>query len=97
MQFDDGQILSKTEQIVESDMDGEVIILHVESGEIAGLSDTSAFIWNELKDPITYGDLISTVQETYDVDYETCVNDVSACLAELVTLNIIAVTPTTGG
>ena len=76
-------VISQVEEIVASDIDGETVMMSIESGKYYGLDDIGSRIWEFIEKPIKVSDLIDTLLERFDVDRETCEKDVLKFLNEL--------------
>lgn len=88
--------IRRTEQHLETPLDGETVIMLVKSGVIYAVADTANAIWAELREPIVFAALIDQMLERFEVDRETCVRDVGAFLLELEELEIIEIEPGRG-
>jgi hypothetical protein len=69
-------VISQIEEIVDSDIDGETVMMSIENGEYYGLDDIGSLIWKLIEKPINVSDLIDTLLERFDVDRKTCERDV---------------------
>ena len=76
-------VISQIEEIVDSDIDGETVMMSIENGKYYGLDDIGSRIWELIEKPIKVSDLIDTLLERFDVDRETCERDVLKFLNEL--------------
>jgi len=76
-------VVSQIEEIVDSDIDGETVMMSIENGKYFGLDDIGSRIWELIEHPIEVSDLIDTLLERFDVDRETCERDVLKFLNEL--------------
>ena len=76
-------VISQIEEIVDSDIDGETVMMSIENGEYYGLDDIGSRIWELIEHPVKVSDLIDTLLERFDVDRETCKIDVLKFLNEL--------------
>jgi len=69
-------VISQTEEIVASDIDGETVMMSLENGKYYGLDDIGSRIWELIEQPIKVSGLIDALLERFDVDRETCERDV---------------------
>ena len=83
--------LVRCKDIVCSDIDGEIIMLSVENGKYYSLDAVGSQIWHLLAQPIKLSTLCSHLTDMFDVDRETCTNDVSELLTELANEKLISV------
>ena len=65
-------IISQIEEIVASDIDGEIVMMSIENGEYYGLDEIGSRIWELIEKPVKVSNLIDTLLERFDVDRETC-------------------------
>ena len=84
-------ILKKTDEIVESDIDGETVMMSIENGEYYGLDSVGSHIWELIQSPIKVSELVDTLLEKYNVDHNTCESDVMEFLNELNNNKILVV------
>ncbi len=69
-------IVSQGQQHVETAADGEVVLMHVESGRFFTLTGTGQRVWELIAEPISIDALAERLAGEYDVEPETCRNDV---------------------
>jgi hypothetical protein len=81
--IDDATILARPANLVASEIDGEMVILDIESGHFFQLNQIGSRIWEALEAPTTMGELCRSMQDRFDVDQETCRGDVSDFVARL--------------
>jgi Coenzyme PQQ synthesis protein D (PqqD) len=76
-QISDATYLEREPTLVASEIDGEIVILEMSSGQYYSLKDTGAFLWREIEAMKSVGQLIDRMQERYDIDRDTCREDVT--------------------
>ena len=54
--------IAQAPEQVAAEVDGEVLMMHVESGHYFGLNNTASFIWHQLARPQTVAALCDAVQ-----------------------------------
>ena len=79
----DTQVRQHPDQIA-AEADGEVLMMHVESGNYFGLNEVASFIWNQLGEPKTVAELCAAVRAEFDVDEEQCRADVFGFLGGMI-------------
>lgn len=79
----------RTESIVTADMDGETVMMHVESGNYFGLGEVGSTIWSMLQAPIEVRKIVDRLSESYDVERARCEAETLAFLVEMRTLGMI--------
>ncbi len=75
--------IQRSPDVLITELDDEIVVLHVSSGKIIGMSDTSRRIWNALEQPISLDDLTDHLVEEYDVSRENCLSETKAFVASL--------------
>lgn len=76
-------LVSRNGGLLEAEVDGEMVGLHVESGTCYGFNDTAYRIWQLVERPVRLSQLCVTLSEEYDVDPATCQRDIRAVLKDL--------------
>ncbi len=84
-------IIKKTDEIVESAIDGETVMMSIENGEYYGLDSVGSHIWELIQSPIKVSELVDTLLKKYNVDHNTCESDVMEFLNELNNNKILVV------
>jgi hypothetical protein len=69
---------------IAAEADGEVLMMHLESGNYFGLNEVASFIWNRLDTPRTIAELCADVQAEFAVDEDRCAADALAFLQGMV-------------
>jgi hypothetical protein len=80
-----------TKEQVTADLQGEAVILHLESGMYYGLDPVGVRVWELLQTPRPFSELKSTLLEEFDVEPETCETHVLALLQQLIDVKLIEV------
>ena len=76
---------------VSSTVEGEAVILDVESGVYYGLNPVGAWVWEELQSPKTVSGLLDDLVAEFDVDAERGEADLMALLEDLANAGLIEV------
>ncbi len=84
-------IISQSEDQVSTEIDGEVVLMGIESGNYYGFDDILSRIWNIIETPILVASLIEQLMQEYEVERNECENDVMSILDELLKDNLISV------
>jgi hypothetical protein len=72
----------RCEDLLEADVNGEIVALHVEKGQCYGMNAVASRVWALLAEPIAPAEICARLGEEFDVDPETCRTDVEALLAD---------------
>lgn len=75
--IDDSCTLARPANLVASEIDGEMVILNIESGHFFQLNQIGSRIWEALETPTTLGDLYRAMEDRFDVDQQTCRRDIA--------------------
>lgn len=73
----------RCEELLEADVDGEIVALHIEKGQCYGLNGVASRIWAMLARPASLNEICSTLIEEYEVDPGTCRSEVKRLLDDL--------------
>lgn len=87
----DNTSLRRNPDMVFSEVDGEVVMLSIQNGEYYNLNEVSTDIWLELKEACSFKDLVTRLQDTYDVPYETCEHETRIFLEQTLDKGIIEI------
>ena len=85
-------VISVAEEQISGDLlDGEVVILNMNDDVYYGLDQVGGNIWNLIQEPKTFGEIIQTLLEEFDVDNQQCSKDVLALLEDMLSKGLIEV------
>lgn len=68
-------LLSQPTEQLATEVDGEVLMMHIESGNYFGLNEVASFIWQQLDKPTSARDLCAAIAREFDVTVEQCEAD----------------------
>ena len=68
--------LARADGLVASDVNGDVVILSIDSGHFFHLNATGSRLWDLLDTPMTVTELCERARERFAVDAEACRRDV---------------------
>ena len=81
-----------TSNQVSSKVAGEAVILNHSKGAYYGLDEVGVLIWDTLaKGPQTIDALCDVVVSEYDVDSDTCRNDIDVLLKDLIAEKLVEI------
>ncbi|HWR39186.1 MAG TPA: lasso peptide biosynthesis PqqD family chaperone [Patescibacteria group bacterium] len=69
--------------LIAADMDGEKVMMDIESGKYFGLDPIGSCIWNMMETKCSLRDMVAQLQQEFDVDEQTCTKDVINFLTAL--------------
>ena len=76
--------------LLEAEVDGEIVALHIESGKCYGMNEVSSRIWSMLVTPHRVGDIQTALLKQYAVGETECREQVALLLAQLESEDLIA-------
>ena len=77
--------------VLSREVQGEAVLLHLDSGEYFGLDPVGARIWQLLTEHGNLAIVEEAVRDEYDVDPEIASRDLSRLVTELVDKNLIEI------
>lgn len=75
--------VSRAQDLIATELDGEIVIFDAEKGVYFGLEDTGHKVWSLLDQPHTVESLCTTLCGLYEVDRAVCEQDVLHFLNEM--------------
>ncbi len=82
-------LFSQQQGNIVSDMDGEKVMLSVQSGKYYNLGASGGEIWELMKEPISIEQLVTTLHSRYDIAKTECEEQVIAFLTQLLEEGLI--------
>ncbi|MCR2807405.1 PqqD family peptide modification chaperone [Paenibacillus soyae] len=83
--------IAVNEDVLATELDGEISMLHIDSGNYYTLDGVSSDIWLLAKSPITVQSIVSRLLDMYDVDEPTCTAQTIEFIHNLVYLKLIRI------
>jgi len=77
--------------MVSGNMDGEVVMLSLQRGEYFGLDKIGSRIWELIEQTMKVDEVRIILMDEYDVDEETCLNDLIEFLEDLQNKGLVIV------
>ncbi len=87
----DNSRIRKTDNHVETMVDDEIVLMHIDNGKFFSLSNTGRKAWELLEEHSSLGALVAAIRAEYDVPEETCRSELVAMLAKLEERTLIAI------
>lgn len=88
--FTDKMVVASQKQL-SADMQGESVILNIESGIYFGLTEAGTRIWELVQQPISVRAIQETILNEYDVDAGRCAQDIQMLLTKLFDARLLEV------
>ncbi|QBP41994.1 lasso peptide biosynthesis PqqD family chaperone [Paenisporosarcina antarctica] len=76
-------VYSQSPGNIVSDMDGDKVMLSVHNGKYYNLGELGGAIWDLIKEPLTFQQLVETLRSQYEVDQTECEEQVTDFLSKL--------------
>lgn len=86
-------IAARREGLIEAEVDGELVGLHIDNGYCYGFNPTATRIWALLDTPKSVTELCATLAEEFEVEPSAARPDVIALLEELQGEKLVDLTP----
>lgn len=77
-------------RLLSSEVRGEAVILNVQSGTYYGLDEVGTRIWQLVQQPISLGDVLTTLLSEYDVEAHRCERDLCRYIDDLADKGLIS-------
>jgi hypothetical protein len=90
-------IVRRREGLLEAEVDGEMVGLHVDKGTCYGFNGTATRIWGLIEEPRRLGHLRDTLVAEFDVEPEECERQLLDLLRELEADGLVELQPVSGG
>ena len=84
-------IIVRNNDIVFSDIDGDVIMMSIQKGKYYSMEEIGSRIWELIKDDMEVSTLCKVLCEEYNIEKEQCKIDVLKFLNDLAEENLIHV------
>ena len=82
-------IICRNPSAISSELDGEAVILDMESGKYHSLDSTGTKIWALLEDKISLDDVVLQLIEEFAVERQQCTTEVEEFINRMVDLDLV--------
>lgn len=86
-------IVSRRGELIETEVDGELVALHIDNGTCYGFNSTATRIWAMIEQPRHVSGLRDELMREFDVDEATCQAQLKDLLDELAADGLVEITP----
>lgn len=86
-------IVSRRAELIETEVDGELVALHVDNGTCYGFNSTATRIWAMIEQPRRFSELKEELTREFDVDPDVCERQLVDLLRELKQDGLVELTP----
>lgn len=87
-------IVSRRAELIETEVDGELVALHVDKGTCYGFNGTATRIWGLIEEPKRLSELKDELTREFDVDPDVCERQLGDLLKELEADGLVELAPT---
>lgn len=91
MAIPSSSVIVPGQDVVSCDLDGDAVLLDLETSRYFKLNRVGAHIWEALGGGASVGDVRRSVMESFDVDPDRCVRDIDNLLAALRTAGLVKI------
>ena len=78
---------------VAADMDGEVMMMNIDTGKYFALNDVASYIWTKLAQPLSLRRICESVQTEFDVTSDDCERDTKLFVQSMVRDGLLQMVP----
>lgn len=82
-------VVSQSSLQVACELDGEIVMMHIDSGEYFGCDAVGCRIWKLIEEPKTVSDVCDVLIREFDVERQQCERDVLTFLNELLAESLV--------
>ncbi|HYW17320.1 MAG TPA: PqqD family protein [Allosphingosinicella sp.] len=80
-------------EMIETEVDGELVALHIDKGTCYGFNGTATRIWTMIEQPRLLSEMTEELMREFDVDRPTCEAQLKALLDELAADGLVEIRP----
>lgn len=82
-------LLQRNPDMVAANLDGDLVMMNEKLGRYYGISGVGARAWELLETPASIDDLVSTICEEYEIDTDSCQQDIIRFAQDLMKVDLI--------
>ncbi|MBN1565641.1 MAG: PqqD family protein [Anaerolineae bacterium] len=95
-QLTTSSVVQQNTNLLAQNIDGDVIVLHLETNEYYGLQSVAHRIWELIEQPTVIAAVVDAITEEYNANRSTVENDTLEFLQHLLGKDLIALSSGTG-
>jgi hypothetical protein len=84
-------IVQRNAGVLDAEVDGEAVMLSIDSGRYFGFDSVGTEIWRLVQEPRSIAQICAALLERYDAEPEVCTADVTRFVAGLVNVGTLRV------
>jgi hypothetical protein len=83
-------IISNQVELLSSEIDGEVVMMNIESGKYIGMNTVGSEIWKMVEEkPVSINEICNQLTQIFNIEKETCEQEVLSFCSKLLKENLI--------
>ncbi|HYE27113.1 MAG TPA: PqqD family protein [Allosphingosinicella sp.] len=86
-------LVERRGEMIETEVDGELVALHIDNGTCYGFNSTATRIWALIEQPKRLSELTEALVREFDVDPATCRTELKELLDELAADGLVEIRP----
>jgi hypothetical protein len=86
-------VVSRLPGLIEAEVDGELVGLHVDKGNCFGFNKTATRVWGLIEQPRTISQICEALVAEFDVEPDECEQQVRALLTDLEREELVRIVP----
>ena len=86
-------LVSRRSGLVEAEVDGELVGLHIANGSCYGFNRTATHIWSLIERPRTIDEICDSLVAEFEVSREVCLPEVKQLLEQLEREELVDLSP----
>jgi hypothetical protein len=86
-------IVARRGEMIETEVDGELVALHIDNGTCYGFNGTATRIWGMIEQPKRLSELKAELLREFEVDPDTCEAQLRDLLDELAADGLVEIRP----
>lgn len=87
----ESSVIERTQGLLASELDGEIVMLNVQRGNYYGLSGVAKRVWELLDGPKSINQVCMALQAEFEVAHDQCVKDVVVFVEKMINENMVRV------
>jgi hypothetical protein len=82
-------VVSRSENFVFNEIEGDLVMMNIESGAYVGLNETGKSIWNLLDTPLSIAEIVSFLIKEYTISQSQCEKEVIVFVEKMMKSEIL--------
>jgi len=90
MSFTGETVIARSGKALSSEIDGEAVLIGIETGRYYGLDAVGTAIWNRIEQPCSFDDLCAGLSEEFDGDPGVIADETRTFLTQLIERELVS-------